>query len=577
MITQNQEDIFTEKQPVMGDFRAILNGIVARGELGAQARRGFTFCRWSSALTISVVVMMAVGSSRADAATRFAAPDGNGPYPCLKSDPCSLFLAASNEAPGSGRAQSGDEVIVLPGEYSGVKGDLGPEERIQLSVGVDIHGESGQPRPVISAARTSVVLSLNGDSTASNLELIAPQSRIPLLVLQSIAQGLVVRTSAEEGIACTLGFRAILRDSVCIAAGEKGAGAGQQVHTNSFPMHTRTLRNVTAIGTGPESRGILFDISGGEVFIDVKSSIAKGTAIDVEARGEEPGGGSTLTLEASSYATAKAVEEDGGLASVTEPGTNGNIIAAPLLAVDGFHQLPGSPTIDKGTVDLSSGLSDIDGDARVIAAGSDIGADEMVLATATSLLCSPATLTFGQESVCTTTVHAQDGGAPTGSVDIATANGMEFGSCELKPSGSNQANCELRFPVLIASPDLQVTAAYRGDPSHASSQGSFHLSIAPQISLSVPVLTNQENAQPPNTLLKRKPPRRSDRQTAIFAFASTYADSSFQCKLDGRRYRQCRSPIKFEVGKGRHVFRVQAVGAVGADPTPAIFRWSVTD
>lgn len=436
--------------------------------------------RWVAIATLSVVALLAVGTAQAHAETRFAAPGGTGPAPCRQSDPCSLFLAASYEAPEAERIHSGDEVIVLPGEYSGARGDLGPDEIVQIPSKTDIHGEAGAPDPVIVSYRLGWVLTLaSGDSTASDLEIIAPNSDAPLLISQSVAERMVVTTSAEGGIACEIAFRGVLRDSVCISTGKKGAGAGQRTGTNSFPMHTRTLRNVTAIGTGPESSGIRFDISGGEIFVNVKSSIARGTGTDIEAIGEDPGGGPTITVEASDYATANAVEKNGGTASVTAPGANGNITAAPLLDETTFHQLPGSPTIDQGAIDSFSGTTDIDGDARVIGAQVDIGADEMTLPTTTGLTCLPASLDFGEEVGCVAVVEAEDWGAPTGAVELTAAGGLKLGECELQASGTDEARCEVQMPVLVVDPALQLTAAYRGDESRAPSQGAFALSVEP--------------------------------------------------------------------------------------------------
>ena len=321
-----------ETQARRSRFQAILSGVVARGRTVTTASWNWAVRRWVGVVMASCVALAAFGVVRADAETRFAAPGGTGSAPCLRSDPCSLYLAASYEAPKAERVQHGDEVIVLPGEYSGARGDLGPEELVQITGESSIHGEAGSPVPVIVSDRLGSVLTVaSNESIASDLEIIAPNSTAPLTVSQSIAERMVVKTSAEEGIACRLGFRGVVRDSICISSGRRGAGAGQRVHTNSFTEHTRTLRNVTAIGTGPESNGIRFDISGGEIFPNVTSSIARGTATDIEAIGEEPGSGPTVTVEASTYATASAVEKDGGTASVTAPGTGTNITAAPLL------------------------------------------------------------------------------------------------------------------------------------------------------------------------------------------------------------------------------------------------------
>jgi hypothetical protein len=324
-----------------------------------------------------VVVLFSTGVVSADAATRFAFPGATGQPPCQKADPCSLFVAASSEVASGERAQAGDDVIVLPGAYSGPAGDLGPDEAISVPVEVNIRGASGSPPPLISSSASGVVVGLNGHSTAAQLEITSSTSRMPLRLSQSTAERLIVRTSAAEGIACSLGFRAILRDSVCISTGDNGAGAGQRVSTNSFVDQTRTLRNVTAIGAGPESSGLLFDISDGEIFVNAKSTIAQGTAVDVEAIGAGIGGGSTITLEDSDFATAKAVQTGRGIASVTDPGTNGNLTAPPLLAEDQIHQMPASPTVDQGILDSSSGPFDIDGGPRLVCSRPDIGADEL--------------------------------------------------------------------------------------------------------------------------------------------------------------------------------------------------------
>jgi hypothetical protein len=82
---------------------------------------------------------------------------------------------------------------------------------------------------------------------------------------------------------------------------------------------------------------------------------------------------------------------------------------------------------------------------------------------------------------------------------------------------------------------------------------------------------------PPNTRLTASPARRTRAHRARFRFASTEAGSSFQCKLDRRRWAACRSP-KAYVGlrKGLHAFRVRARDAAGnADPTPAVRSWRI--
>ncbi len=75
-----------------------------------------------------------------------------------------------------------------------------------------------------------------------------------------------------------------------------------------------------------------------------------------------------------------------------------------------------------------------------------------------------------------------------------------------------------------------------------------------------------------------RPKRRSSRgrrrkthaTTAKFKFSSSEAGSTFQCKLDGKPFKACRSPKTYKKLKpGKHVFKVRAIDAAGnVDPSP---------
>ena len=82
---------------------------------------------------------------------------------------------------------------------------------------------------------------------------------------------------------------------------------------------------------------------------------------------------------------------------------------------------------------------------------------------------------------------------------------------------------------------------------------------------------------PPNTNLKRKPPKRGTDRTPTFRFRSNEAGSTFRCKLDHKRFRRCTSPFTTKrLGAGRHTFRVEAVDASGnVDATPAKYSFRI--
>jgi hypothetical protein len=83
-------------------------------------------------------------------------------------------------------------------------------------------------------------------------------------------------------------------------------------------------------------------------------------------------------------------------------------------------------------------------------------------------------------------------------------------------------------------------------------------------------------ADPPQTKISRHPRLKTALRTARFAFASDQPGSSFQCKLDRGPFKNCHSPFRHRVKRGRHSFKVRARNAAGAtDPSPATFRWKV--
>jgi glucose/arabinose dehydrogenase len=88
---------------------------------------------------------------------------------------------------------------------------------------------------------------------------------------------------------------------------------------------------------------------------------------------------------------------------------------------------------------------------------------------------------------------------------------------------------------------------------------------------------SRKDRTPPQTRLRKHPPKRTRSRTAKFRFASSERGSTFRCKLDRRKFRPCRSRLVYRRLKpGRHVFRVFAVDRAGnRDPKPARFRWKV--
>ena len=62
------------------------------------------------------------------------------------------------------------------------------------------------------------------------------------------------------------------------------------------------------------------------------------------------------------------------------------------------------------------------------------------------------------------------------------------------------------------------------------------------------------------------------RARVTFRLASSEPGASFSCSVDGRRFKSCGARFTVFLNPGRHRIRAMAVGAIGADPTPAIAR-----
>lgn len=119
-----------------------------------------------------------------------------------------------------------------------------------------------------------------------------------------------------------------------------------------------------------------------------------------------------------------------------------------------------------------------------------------------------------------------------------------------------------------------ISDAEGGDGSDI---GAFELQ-APPAPGGGPVLVSAvpSDTSPPNTRIVSGPPRIAFKHEAQFRFASSEAQSSFQCKVDRKQWRGCRNPYKGTVKPGKHLFKVRAIDRFGnADPTPARFGWWV--
>jgi hypothetical protein len=80
----------------------------------------------------------------------------------------------------------------------------------------------------------------------------------------------------------------------------------------------------------------------------------------------------------------------------------------------------------------------------------------------------------------------------------------------------------------------------------------------------------------PQTTISAKPAAKTSDRTPTFRFGSSMAGASYQCQLDRGPYKPCRSPFTTKaLAPARHTFKVRAIVAGLADPTPASFSFKV--
>jgi hypothetical protein len=315
------------------------------------------------AATVACLATLALAST-AQAAQRYAAPEGSGPEPCAQSAPCSLKQAVT-------KAISGDEVIVTGGTYT-VKEAIYPEG---ASANVYIHGDFGGPMPRIVGSETFLTLYIVGnDSRLAYLEMTNTGTNAMGVLCAAGSQIERVKATAagEYAIGINQANDCVVRDSIALASGAKATALSSLGNTvGSFTV----ARNVTAVATGADSRGAA--VSCGACFgapqtLDLRNVIASGSGVDIEATG----GSSTakIIVSNSNFDSSKG----GAGESILDQG--GNQTAPPLFrdaAAGDYREAAGSPTIDAGTNNLL-GATDFDGNPRTVGAAPDIGAFEYV-------------------------------------------------------------------------------------------------------------------------------------------------------------------------------------------------------
>lgn len=106
---------------------------------------------------------------------------------------------------------------------------------------------------------------------------------------------------------------------------------------------------------------------------------------------------------------------------------------------------------------------------------------------------------------------------------------------------------------------------------------SLDISVPPPASTTSPSTSAPPtDTKAPDTKLTKKPAKKGTARKVKFAFSSTEAGSSFQCKLDKGKFKACTSPFDKTVSPGAHSFQVRAIDIAGnVDASPAKYDFRV--
>lgn len=94
-----------------------------------------------------------------------------------------------------------------------------------------------------------------------------------------------------------------------------------------------------------------------------------------------------------------------------------------------------------------------------------------------------------------------------------------------------------------------------------------------------PMARGPRNSRRPRAVITRHPAKRLEmRKRGVkisFRFRAIGQATGFKCKLDDRRFRPCKAPKRYRVGRGKHVFKVRAIAPGGAAGRRAVFHFRV--
>jgi len=363
--------------------------------------------RYSTVTAIATAAAALICAPVASAATRFVSPAGTAASPCTDAAPCDfpkvLTLTGANDTivvkSGTYLANPGFTVTVANVD---IVGEDGTKPELKLT-GVFPAGQGivfapgasgGKLRHLklealgrvtaVSAQATVTVSDVDVDATGPGVAT-SPGVPGPPSAIRRSRISVTPPFGGEDGL--RLNADTVVSDTLVRIDSPVGLPGSSAIASTS----NSRFRNVTAIGSGTGSRGLLVQASSSPRVVSVKNAILRGDSAEFDMA-VQTGGPAPFSPGHPICMFDPLLCTDTVTSDVTIDHSNFRGTTGPLNAASGSNQTAdpqftnapggdfrpkaGSPAIDAGIDDPDNGPTDLDGRARKIGSAVDIGALE---------------------------------------------------------------------------------------------------------------------------------------------------------------------------------------------------------